>query len=60
MDTKEKIIDLLSKNAEPMSAGQIAEALKMDRKEVDKGMAELKKTKAITSPKRCFWTVSEA
>lgn len=60
MNTKEKILDLLSKNTEPMSAGQIADALKTDRKEIDKSMAELKKTQAITSPRRCFWTVSKA
>lgn len=59
MDTKQQIIDLLGKNAGPMSAGQIAEALQTDRKEVDKSMAELKKSQQITSPRRCFWTVAK-
>ena len=40
---------------EPLSAGQIAERCGLDRKSVDKVMAELKKSGEIESPKRCYW-----
>jgi hypothetical protein len=38
-----------------MSAGQIAEAGGIDRKEVDKAMKKLKTDGKIVSPKNCFW-----
>ncbi|MBR5906389.1 MAG: hypothetical protein IKZ51_08080 [Bacteroidales bacterium] len=36
-------------------AGKIAEITGIDRKEVDKAFAELKKEGAIVSPVRCKW-----
>ena len=36
-----------------------AEISGIDRKEVDKAMAELKKEGAIVSPKRCYWTAAK-
>jgi hypothetical protein len=39
----------------PLNAGKIAELSGLDRKVVDKAMAELKKTGAIVSPVRCKW-----
>lgn len=36
MDIKQAILDLLEKEGKPMSAGQIADSGKLDRKEVDK------------------------
>jgi DNA-binding IscR family transcriptional regulator len=39
----------------PLKAGEIAELSGLDKKEVEKAMAELKKEEAIESPKRCFW-----
>ncbi len=55
MDAKQIILDLLKKEGTPMSAGQIADASGLDRKEVDKAMKELKAEAAIVSPKRCYW-----
>lgn len=40
---------------EPVNAGKIAEITGIDRKEVDKAFAELKKEGRIVSPVRCKW-----
>ncbi len=56
MNTEEKIIETLKKSDKAMSAGQIADATGIDRKEVDKAMNALKKSEKITSPQRCYWT----
>lgn len=55
MDAKQIILDLLKKEGTPMSAGQIADASGLDRKEVDKAMKALKAEAEIVSPKRCYW-----
>lgn len=55
MDVKEAIIEVLKKEGKPMSAGQIADAGGIDRKEVDKAMKTLKDEERIVSPKRCYW-----
>ena len=41
-----------------VTAGKIVELTGLDRKLVDKAMAELKKTGQIESPKRCYWSPS--
>ncbi|MEE9905840.1 MAG: winged helix-turn-helix domain-containing protein [Chlorobium sp.] len=55
MDIKEAIIEVLKKEGKPMSAGQIADASGIDRKDVDKAMKTLKDEERIVSPKRCYW-----
>jgi len=45
----------MKKAGKPVGAGEIAEATGLDRKEVDKAMATLKKTGEIVSPVRCKW-----
>lgn len=39
----------------PVSAGEVTKALGVERKEVDKAFAELKKAGSIVSPVRCKW-----
>ena len=58
MNTEEKIIETLKSSDKAMSAGQLAESSGIDRKEIDKAMKALKESGKITSPKRCYWTVS--
>jgi len=53
---KEKVLELLKSNNEPMQAGQIAKELGVDKAEVDKAMKVLAKEGLITSPIRCKWT----
>ena len=45
----------MAEAGEPLNAGAVAERSGMDRKAVDKAMAELKKDGRIESPKRCSW-----
>ena len=56
MDAKQTVLEVLKKEGEPLSAGQITEKCGLDRKEVDKAMNALKAEELIVSPKRCYWT----
>ena len=51
----EKVLAAMQAAGKPMSAGQIAEAAGLDKKEVDKAMKVLKAEEKIVSPKRCYW-----
>lgn len=55
MSAKEKVLALLQEKNEPMKAGEIAESLGIDKKEVDKALKELKAEESIGSPKRCYY-----
>lgn len=56
MSAKEQVLNLLKENSEAMKAGEIATALSIDKKEVDKAIKALKEEGSIISPKRCFYT----
>jgi hypothetical protein len=56
MDVTEKVLETMRTAKEPLNAGKIAELSGLDRKDVDKAMARLKKEEKIVSPKRCYWT----
>ena len=56
MNAVELVFKTLQSTEEPLKAGEIADATKLDKKEVDKAMKELKAEGRIVSPKRCFWT----
>ena len=55
MEAKDKVLEVLKQQGEPLNAGKIPELSGLDRKEVDKAMKTLKDEGAIVSPKRCFW-----
>jgi predicted ArsR family transcriptional regulator len=55
MDTKTLVLEAMKKEGIPLNAGKIAELLNLDRKRVDKAMADLKAEELIVSPKRCYW-----
>ncbi|MBR5409353.1 MAG: transcriptional regulator [Clostridia bacterium] len=59
MDHKELILEAMKKAGEPLNAGKVAELTGLDRKDVDKAFAELKKAGAIVSPVRCKWEPAE-
>lgn len=59
MDIKQQVLEVFQQSAEALNAGKVAEISGIDRKEVDKAMAELKKEGAIVSPKRCYWTTAK-
>ena len=52
---KEKVLQAMREFGAPVNAGKIAEITGIDRKDVDKAFAELKKEGAIVSPVRCKW-----
>ena len=55
METKAKVLAVITEAGEPLNAGKIAELSGIDRKEVDKAMKALKEEGAIVSPVRCKW-----
>ena len=59
MDNKALVLDAMKKAGEPLNAGKVAELTGLDRKDVDKAFAELKKEGAIVSPIRCKWEPAE-
>ena len=56
MDIADKVLEVMLAEGQPLNAGKIAELGGLDRKDVDKAMAQLKKAGKIISPKRCYWT----
>ena len=56
---KEQVLQTMREFGVPVGAGKIAEITGIDRKEVDKAFAELKKEGAIVSPVRCKWAPAE-
>ncbi|HKJ05713.1 MAG TPA: MarR family transcriptional regulator [Geopsychrobacteraceae bacterium] len=56
MDITEKILEVMRAEGQPLNAGKIAELGGLERKAVDKAMAQMKKDEKIVSPKRCYWT----
>ena len=52
---KEQVLKAMREFGAPVNAGKIAEITGLDRKEVDKAFAELKKEGAIVSRIRCKW-----
>lgn len=55
MDAKTQVLEVMKKEGIPLNAGKIAEITNLDRKVVDKAMAELKAGELIISPVRCYW-----
>ena len=55
MSDADEVLKVMAEAGEPLNAGAIAERSGMDRKAVDKAMAELKKDGRIESPRRCYW-----
>jgi hypothetical protein len=45
----------MKKEGTPLNAGRIVELTKLDLREVDKAMTDLKEEGLIVSPKRCYW-----
>jgi hypothetical protein len=55
MDAKQEVLDAMTAAGKPVAAGEIVTMTGLDRKVVDKAMADLKKDSAIVSPVRCKW-----
>ena len=59
MDNYEVIVDFFMESDKPVKAGEVADTTGIDKKEVDKVLAKLKKEGKIVSPKRCFWEIQK-
>lgn len=59
MEPKEIILKVMKDAGKPLSAGDVATLSGIDRKEVDKIFASLKKENKIVSPIRCKWEPAE-
>ena len=55
MTNTETVLKAMAEAGKPVSAGEVATATGIDRKEVDKAMKQLKDEGAIVSPVRCKW-----
>ena len=55
MNEKELVLDAMRKAGEPVNASKVVELTGLDRKVIDKVMADLKKEGLIVSPVRCKW-----
>lgn len=55
-----KIIETMKNAEKPLRPGEIAKALGMESKEVSKIIGKLKKTGAVISPKRCYYSLPES
>lgn len=55
MEAKERVLDAMKKDGNPLNAGKIVELTGLDRKIVDKAMTQLKNGGQIVSPVRCYW-----
>lgn len=51
----DKVLEFLKSVSEPLRPGEIADALGMDKKDVEKAIKKLKDADLIHSPKRCFY-----
>ena len=49
MDATEKVLEVMRSEGQPLNAGKVAEIGNLDRKDVDKAMAKLKKEGKITN-----------
>lgn len=58
MEPKQQVLEAMKAAGEPLNAGKVVEMTGLERKVVDKAMADLKKSGEITSPVRCFWQPS--
>ena len=54
MEAKERVLDAMKKDGNPLNAGKIVELTGLDRKIVDKAMTQLKNGGQIVSPVRCY------
>ena len=54
---KDEIVKTLKEAGKALKAGEIAELSGIDKKEVDKGIKELKSENKLYSPKRCFYDI---
>ena len=56
---EKKVVTAMKKAGKPVKAGEIANVIGVENKEVAKVFQELKKQGKIVSPKRCYYALAE-
>ncbi len=56
---KKRILAAIKDAGKPVRPGDIAKALDVESKEVSKVIAKLKKSGAVISPKRCYYSLAK-
>lgn len=59
METVDVVLAKMKELNAPVNASTLAKETGLDKKEVDKAMAQLKKEEKIFSPVRCKWQAKE-
>ncbi len=59
MDTEKTVVEAMKKAEKPVKPGDLAEMTGLSSEEVSKAINALKKKGKITSPKRCYYTLTE-
>ncbi len=57
MEIQEKIIQAFVETGDAMRAGEVAEKLGVEKKEVEKAIKKMTTTGLLHSPKRCFYDI---
>ncbi len=55
MEIKEKVLQTLKTNIEPLKSSDIATKAGLDKKDVEKAIKQLMAENKVDSPKRCFY-----
>lgn len=59
MDNKEKVLSIFKNSANMLDAKAVAEMTGIEKTEVSKHIAKLKKEGELLSPKRCFYQAAK-
>ena len=59
MDTEETLIETLTRAGKPMRSGEIAQATKLDTKEVEKDIKVMVNQGKLLYPVRCFYDIKK-
>lgn len=55
METTEIVLKAMVEAGKPLKAGEIADIIGLDKKEIDNAIKKLKKEEKIVSPKVCYY-----
>lgn len=55
MDAKQQVLEAMAAAGKPVNASTLVQMTGLERAEIDKAMAALKKSEEIESPVRCMW-----
>lgn len=59
MDTEKIVVEAMKKAEKPVKPGDLAEITGLPSEEVSKAINALKKKGKITSPKRCYYALTD-